>query len=158
MPLLLLPELRAALPRDARLIGIDPGRRTIGLALSDVVLMLASPYRSIPRGKLAANAAEIRAIADREGAGGLVVGLPLGLDGSFGPAAQAAKDWSMAVSEAVGLPVSLWDERLSSSAVNRMLVEEADLSRAKRAKAVDAAAAAYMLQSALDATRPPPAP
>ena len=158
MPLLLLPELRAALPRDARLIGIDPGRRTIGLALSDVLLMLASPYRSIPRGKLAANAAEIRAIADREGAGGLVVGLPLGLDGSFGPAAQAAKDWSMAVSEAVGLPVSLWDERLSSSAVNRMLVEEADLSRAKRAKAVDAAAAAYMLQSALDATRPPPAP
>ncbi|APT57013.1 Holliday junction resolvase RuvX [Roseomonas gilardii] len=158
MPLLLLPELRAALPRDARLIGIDPGRRTIGLALSDVLLMLASPYRSIPRGKLAANAAEIRAVADREGAGGLVVGLPLGLDGSFGPAAQAAKDWGMAVSEAVGLPVSLWDERLSSSAVNRMLVEEADLSRAKRAKAVDAAAAAYMLQSALDATRPPPAP
>lgn len=158
MPLLLLPELRAALPRDARLIGIDPGRRTIGLALSDVLLMLASPYRSIPRGKLAANAAEIRAIADREGAGGLVVGLPLGLDGSFGPAAQAAKDWGMAVSEATGLPVSLWDERLSSSAVNRMLVEEADLSRAKRAKAVDAAAAAYMLQSALDATRPPPAP
>lgn len=158
MPLLPLPELRAALPRDARLIGIDPGRRTIGLALSDVLLMLASPYRSIPRGKLAANAAEIRAIATREGAGGLVVGLPLGLDGSFGPAAQAAKDWAMAVSEAVGLPVSLWDERLSSSAVNRMLIDEADLSRAKRAKAVDAAAAAYMLQSALDATRPPPAP
>lgn len=158
MPLLLLPELRAALPRDARLIGIDPGRRTVGLALSDVLLMLASPYRAIPRGKLAANAAEIRAIADREGAGGLVVGLPLGLDGSFGPAAQAAKDWGMAVSEATGLPVSLWDERLSSSAVNRMLVEEADLSRAKRARAVDAAAAAYMLQSALDATRPQPAP
>ncbi|PZP48516.1 MAG: Holliday junction resolvase RuvX [Azospirillum brasilense] len=158
MPLLLLPELRASLPRDARLIGIDPGRRTVGLALSDVLLMLASPYRAIPRGKLAANAAEIRAIADREGAGGLVVGLPLGLDGSFGPAAQAAKDWGMAVSEAVGLPVSLWDERLSSSAVNRMLVEEADLSRAKRARAVDAAAAAYMLQSALDATRPQPAP
>ena len=158
MPLLPLPELRAALPRDARLIGIDPGRRTIGLALSDVLLMLASPYRSIPRGKLAANAAEIRAIATREGAGGLVVGLPLGLDGSFGPAAQAAKDWAMAVSEAVSLPVSLWDERLSSSAVNRMLIDEADLSRAKRAKAVDAAAAAYMLQSALDATRPPLAP
>ncbi|ATR20518.1 Endonuclease involved in recombination [Roseomonas mucosa] len=158
MPLLPLPELRAALPRDARLIGIDPGRRTIGLALSDVLLMLATPYRAIPRGKLAANAAEIRAIAAREGAGGLVVGLPLGLDGSFGPAAQAAKDWAMAVSEATGLPAALWDERLSSSAVNRMLIGEADLSRAKRAKAVDAAAAAYTLQSALDATRPPPAP
>lgn len=158
MPLLPLPELRAALPRDARLIGIDTGRRTIGLALSDVLLMLATPYRAIPRGKLAANAAEIRAIAAREGAGGLVVGLPLGLDGSFGPAAQAAKDWAMAVSEATGLPAALWDERLSSSAVNRMLIGEADLSRAKRAKAVDAAAAAYTLQSALDATRPPPAP
>ena len=158
MPLLPLPELRAALPRDARLIGIDPGRRTIGLALSDVLLMLATPYRAIPRGKLAANAAEIRAIATREGAGGLVVGLPLGLDGSFGPAAQAAKDWAMAMSEATGLPAALWDERLSSSAVNRMLIGEADLSRAKRAKAVDAAAAAYTLQSALDATRPPPAP
>ncbi|MDU7523800.1 Endonuclease involved in recombination [Roseomonas mucosa] len=158
MPLLPLPELRAALPRDARLIGIDPGRRTIGLALSDVLLMLATPYRAIPRGKLAANAAEIRAIAAREGAGGLVVGLPLGLDGSFGPAAQAAKDWAMAVSEATCLPAALWDERLSSSAVNRMLIGEADLSRAKRAKAVDAAAAAYTLQSALDATRPPPAP
>ena len=158
MPLLPLPELRAALPRDARLIGIDPGRRTIGLALSDVLLMLATPYRAIPRGKLAANAAEIRAIAAREGAGGLVVGLPLGLDGSFGPAAQAAKDWAMAVSEATGLPAALWDERLSSSAVKRMLIGEADLSRAKRAKAVDAAAAAYTLQSALDATRPPPAP
>ena len=87
-----------------------------------------------------------------------MVGLPLGLDGSFGPAAQAAKDWAMAVSEATGLPAALWDERLSSSAVNRMLIGEADLSRAKRAKAVDAAAAAYTLQSALDATRPPPAP
>lgn len=136
------------------MIGLDPGRRTIGIALSDVSLMLASPYRGLPRGKLAANAAAIAAIATAEGAGGLVVGLPLGLDGSFGPAAQAAKDWASALSAATGLPAALWDERLSSSAVNRMLIEEADLTRAKRAKAVDAAAAAYMLQGALDATRP----
>jgi putative Holliday junction resolvase len=81
-----------------------------------------------------------------------VVGLPLGLDGSFGPAAQAAKDWAIAMSEATELPAALWDERLSSSAVNRMLVEEADMTRARRAKVVDAAAAAYMLQAALDAT------
>ncbi|MFC0410597.1 Holliday junction resolvase RuvX [Roseomonas elaeocarpi] len=154
MPLLPLPELRASLRRDARLIGLDPGRRTVGVAISDVLLMLASPVGGIARGKLAANAAEILALARKEGAGGLVVGLPLGLDGSFGPAAQASKDWAAAVSEATGLPAALWDERLSSSAVNRMLVSEADLSRGKRAKAVDAAAAAYMLQSALDATRP----
>ena len=81
-----------------------------------------------------------------------MIGLPLGLDGSFGPAAQAAKDWGLAVGEAAGPPVALWDERLSSAAVNRAMIE-ADLTRAKRAKAVDAAAAAYMLQAALDASR-----
>ncbi len=151
MPPLPLPELRAALPRDARLIGLDPGARLIGVALSDVTLTLASPYGSLKRGKLSANAAEIAAIARKEGAGGLVVGLPLGLDGSFGPAAQAAKDWGMAIGQATGLPVALWDERLSSAAVNRAMIE-ADVTRAKRAKAVDAAAAAYMLQAALDAT------
>ncbi len=144
-------DLRAALPRHARLIGLDPGARIIGVALSDVSLMLASPYGAIARGKLAANAAEIGAIARKEGAGGLVAGLPLSMDGSFGPAAQAAKDWALAVSQATGLPLALWDERLSSAAVNRMMIQ-ADLSRAKRAKAVDAAAAAYMLQAALDAS------
>ena len=97
---------------------------------------------SIRRGKLAANAAELAAIVRKEAVGGLVAGLPLSMDGSFGPAAQAAKDWAMAIAAAVGLPVALWDERLSSAAVNRMLIGEADLTRAKRAAAVDAAAAA----------------
>ncbi len=154
MPLFNLTDLRAALPRGQRLIGLDPGSKLIGVALSDVLLMLASPYGSLKRGKLKANAAEVAAIASKEGAGGLVVGLPLGMDGSFGPAAQAAKDWGLALSEAAGLPVALWDERLSSSAVNRAMIA-ADLTRAKRAAAVDAAAAAYTLQSALDATAPP---
>jgi putative Holliday junction resolvase len=158
MPLFNLTDLRAALPRHARLIGLDPGAKTIGVALSDVSLMLASPYGTIKRGKLAANAAEIAAIAAKQGAGGLVVGLPLGMDGSFGPAAQAAKDWALAISAATGLGVALWDERLSSSAVNRMLISEADLTRQKRARVVDAAAAAWMLQGALDATRAPPPP
>lgn len=146
-----LTELRASLPRDARLIGVDPGSRLVGLALSDVTLTLASPYAALVRGKLGANAAEVAAIARREGAGGLVVGLPLGMDVSFGPAAQAAKDWGRALADAAGLPVAFWDERLSSAAVNRAMIE-ADMTRAKRAKAVDAAAAAYMLQAALDAT------
>lgn len=148
-----LRDLRASLPRDQRLIGLDPGSKTIGVALTDVTLMLASPYGAIPRGKLKAVAAEIVRIAAKEGAGGLVVGLPLSMDGSIGPAAQAAQDWTAALSEACGLPAALWDERLSSSAVNRMLIGEADLTRAKRAQVVDRAAAAYMLQSALDATR-----
>jgi putative Holliday junction resolvase len=153
MALFNLTDLRSALPRGQRLLGLDPGSKLVGLALSDASLLLASPYGSLKRGKLAANAAELRAIVARESVGGLVAGLPLSMDGSFGPAAQAAKDWAMAVAAAVGLPVAMWDERLSSAAVNRMMVE-ADLSRAKRAAAVDAAAAAYMLQAALDATRP----
>ncbi len=152
MALFTMLQLRASLPRHARLLGVDPGSKTIGLALSDVSLMLASPYGSLRRGKLAANAAEVSKIAAREGVGGLLFGLPLGMDGSFGPAAQAAKDWAMAMGEATGLPVALWDERLSSSAVNRAMIA-ADVTRAKRAAAVDAAAAAYTLQAALDASR-----
>ena len=154
MPVINLTALRASLPPGRRLIGLDPGSKVIGVALTDVGLMLASPYGALRRGKLAANAAEVAAIAAKEGAGGLVVGLPLGMDGSFGPAAQAAKDWAMAMGAATGLPVALWDERLSSAAVNRAMIA-ADVTRAKRAAAVDASAAAYTLQSALDATRPP---
>ena len=157
MPLFNVAELRAALPRGQRLIGLDPGSKLIGVALSDPLLMLASPYGSLRRGKLRAVAEEVRAIAAKEGAGGLVVGLPLSMDGGFGPAAPAARAWAKALSEAAGLPAAMWGERLSSAAVNRMMIE-ADLSRAKRARAVDRAAAAWMLQAALDATRPRPTP
>ena len=153
MALFNLRDLRAALARNQRLIGLDPGSRTIGVALSDVGLSLASPYGTIKRGRLRDNAAEIVAIARKEGAGGLVVGLPLSMDGSVGPAAQSASDWALALSEASLLPTALWDERLSSAAVNRFLVGEADLSRRKRAGAVDRMAAAWMLQGALDASR-----
>ncbi len=153
MPVFNLRDLRAALARNQRLIGLDPGSRTIGVALSDVGLSLASPYGSVKRGKLRDTAAEIVAIARKEGAGGLVVGLPLSMDGSVGPAAQAARDWALALADATQLPVALWDERLSTAAVNRFLVGEADLSRRKRAAAVDRMAAAWMLQAALDASR-----
>ena len=148
-----MPELRAGLRRGQRLIGIDPGSRTIGLALTDVGVTLASPYGSLKRGKLRTNAAEIAAIARKEGAGGLVVGLPLSMDGSLGPAAQAARDWALALSEATGLATALWDERFSSLATNRILIGEADLSRRKRAAVVDRMAAAWTLQSAIDVSR-----
>jgi putative holliday junction resolvase len=153
MTLLGMPALRAALARNQRLIGLDPGARTIGVALSDVGLTLATPYGSIKRGKLRDNAAEIAAIALKEGAGGLVVGLPLSMDGTVGPAAQAARDWALALSETTGLRVALWDERLSSAVVNRFLIGEADISRRRRAEVVDRMAAAWMLQAALDASR-----
>lgn len=151
MPLFTLAELRARLRRGERLLGIDPGSRTIGLALSDVGLSLASPYGSLRRGKLRTNAAEIAAIARKEEAGGLVVGLPLGMDGTFGPAAQAARDWTFALSEATGLPATLWDERLTTARAHAFLIAEADLGRKRRAAVVDRAAAALMLQAALDA-------
>ena len=153
MPLFSLPELRARLGRHQRLIGIDPGRRTIGVALSDVLLSLASPFGSLPRRKLRDNAAAIVAIALQQEAGGLVVGWPLSMDGSVGPAAQAARDWALALSDATSLPAALWDERLSTAAVNRILTGEADLSRKRRAASVDRMAAAWLLQSALDSLR-----
>lgn len=152
MALFNLTDLAAGLARGQRLIGIDPGSRTIGVALSDVSLTLASPYAGLKRGKMAANAADISAIAQREAAGGLVIGLPLQMDGSVGASAQAARDWAHALSAATSLPACLYDERLSSAAVNRMLIE-ADTSRGRRAEIVDKLAACYILQAALDYLR-----
>ncbi len=152
MALFNLTELRGMLGKDERLLGIDPGSRTIGLALSDVRLTLATPYGSLKRGKLRDNAAAILAIARKEGAGGVVIGWPLSMDGTIGPAAQAARDWGEALSQATGLPASLWDERLSTAGVSRFLIEEADLSRGRRSRVVDSMAAAWTLQAALDAT------
>jgi putative holliday junction resolvase len=145
--------LRARLGRGQRLIGIDPGSRTIGLALSDVGVTLASPYGTLKRGKLRDNAGEIVEIARREDVGGLVVGLPLLMDGSVGRVAQAARDWALALSDATGLPAAVWDERLSTAQATRFLIDEVDLSRRRRAAAVDRMAAALMLQSAIDASR-----
>lgn len=153
MPLFNMRELRGRLQPGQRLIGLDPGARVIGVALSDTSLLLASPYGSLRRGKLGQVAAELGAIARREGASGLVVGWPLSMDGTMGPAAQAARDWGRALSDMAGLPAALWDERLSSNAVNRFLIDEADMTRRKRAAVVDQMAAAYILQAALDASR-----
>jgi putative Holliday junction resolvase len=150
MALFNLKDLRGGLQKNQRLLGIDPGRRVIGVALSDVGLRLASPYGSLKRGKLARNAEEIAAIARREGAFGMVVGLPVSMDGTIGPAAQGARDWALALSEATGLPGAMWDERLSSAAVNRFLISAADVSRKRREAVVDQMAAAYLLQGALD--------
>jgi putative Holliday junction resolvase len=145
-----LPDLLALLAPNQRLLGIDPGSKTIGIALSDVARNIASPFGTLKRGRLTVNAAEILAIARREGAGGLVVGFPLSMDGTLGPAAQAARDWARALSDTTSLPAALWDERLSTARVTEMLIGEADLGRRRRAAVVDRMAAAYILQSALD--------
>jgi putative Holliday junction resolvase len=152
MAVINMAALRAGIARGQRLIGIDPGSKTIGVALSDVGLMLASPWGGVPRGKLGVVAARLMELARAEGAAGFVVGYPLSMDGNMGPAAQAARDWAGSLSEVTGLPAALWDERLSSAAVNRMLIDEMDMTRRKRAAVVDGMAAAYVLQAALDAT------
>ncbi len=147
-------EMRAGLAPGQRLIGLDPGARVIGVALSDATCLLATPWGSVPRGKLVAVADALRRIGAAEGVGGLVVGWPLSMDGTMGPAAQAVRDWALALSDALGWPAALWDERLSSSAVNRFLIDELDATRRRRAAVVDSMAAAYILQAALDGSRP----
>jgi putative Holliday junction resolvase len=150
MPLFNLADLHANLPRNQRLLGLDPGTKVIGLALSDVRRVLASPFGSIKRGKMAETAEAILAIAKREGVGGLVIGLPLQMDGRLGPAAQSARDWSFALTDATGLPAAMWDERLSSAEANRALTAQG-ANRARRAATVDRMAASVILQAALDA-------
>lgn len=150
MALFNMAQLMAGLAVGERVLGIDPGARNVGLALSDVLRMVASPYAVLKREKLSPMAARIRTIAREQEVGGLIVGLPLSLDGQFGPAAQAARDWTLALSDLCEIPAALWDERFSSSAVNRALIGEADLSRKRRQDVVDKMAAAYTLQGALD--------
>lgn len=149
MPVFNIADLLARLPAGQRLIGLDLGAKRVGVALSDVSRIVATPYAVWPRGKLSALATAVRTLARREGAGGLVVGFPLSMDGSEGPAAQAARDTAHALSRETGLPAALVDERLSTAAVNRLLVDEADMTRARRAEVVDAMAAAWVLQGVL---------
>ena len=143
-------DLCEALEPEERLIGLDPGARTIGVALSDVRLRVASPYGSITRGKMSGIVEQLGRIVAQEGVGGLVIGLPLGPDGQMGRAGQAARDWAWAVSDAIGLPAALWDETLTTAEVHEVLVGEMDMSRKRRAAVVDRMAAARILQSALD--------
>ena len=135
-----------------RLMGVDLGSKTIGLAVSDAGRRVASSVVTLKRVKLAVNAAEIDAIMKERDAGGLVVGFPINMDGSEGPRAQATRDWALALVERIERPVAFWDERMSTMAVERMMLE-ADLTRKRRAEKVDEAAAAYILQSALDANK-----
>jgi putative Holliday junction resolvase len=152
MTLFSLPEFFSAMPPGKRVIGLDPGAKRIGVALSDVNRELASPYTTLQRGQLRRNAAEIRAIADEEDAAGLVIGLPLGPDGKFVPAAQSARDWAHAISAATGLPATMHDETYTTSTVIDDMLH-ANLSRARRHDLVDRLAAAQILQEALEAYR-----
>ena len=133
-----------------RLLGVDLGSKTIGLAVSDPNLRVASPITTLRRVKMAVNVREIADVMNDRDIGGLVIGLPLNMDGSEGPRAQATRDWSVDIAERLEIPIAFWDERMSTMAVERIMIE-ADMTRKRRAEKIDQAAAAYILQSALDA-------
>ena len=150
MAIVALEELKIS--PGLRLLGLDLGEKTIGLALSDTSLSIASPMRTLKRGKFAADALLLDHIISEHGVGGLVVGLPLNMDGSDGPKAQSARAFGRNWANRSPLPLVFQDERLSTSAVTRTLLE-ADASRRRRDELVDKMAAAYILQGALDRLR-----
>jgi len=139
----------AALAGGGALLGLDPGSKTIGVAVSDGLRLTATALETIRRGKFAADAARLAEIARGRAVTGIVVGLPRNMDGSEGPRAQAARAFARNLAAALDLPVALWDERLTTRAAERMLID-ADASRKRRAEVIDAVAAQYILQAALD--------
>jgi putative Holliday junction resolvase len=141
-----LPQL---LQREARLLGLDVGTKTVGMALSDVTRSIATPYDTIRRTKFTEDAKLISKAVAANGVGALVIGLPINLDGSEGRRAQSTRAFARNLANHVDLPLVFWDERLSTAAVERHLIE-ADASRKRRAEVIDRMAAAYILQGALD--------
>jgi putative Holliday junction resolvase len=150
-----LESFAGSLPRGARLLGIDLGEKTIGLALSDVGRSIATPLETIRRTKFTPDAERIRALVSRFEVGGIVIGLPLNMDGSEGPRVQATRAFVRNLKPILDLPIVFWDERLSTAAVTRALLD-ADASRARRGQVVDKMAAAYILQGVLDRLRTSP--
>lgn len=143
-------EMKSQLKPRQRLLGMDPGTKTIGLALSDTTLMIATPMEIIRRKRFKDDVARLREIVADQNVGGFVIGWPVNMDGSEGPRCQSVRAFSENLAKEFDLPQTLWDERLSTSAVERTLLE-ADSSRAKRKDVIDKMAAAYILQGALHA-------
>jgi putative holliday junction resolvase len=144
-----LPPLIGA---EARLLGLDVGSKTIGMALSDVTRSIATPFDTIRRTKFTVDAKTIGEVIESNQVGAVVIGLPFNLDGSEGPRAQSTRAFARNLAAHIGVPMVFWDERLSTAAVERHLIE-ADASRKRRAEVIDRMAAAYILQGALDRLR-----
>lgn len=150
LPLLEITEFAAALPARAAVLGLDPGEKRIGVAVSDTTRLIASSLDTISRVKFSSDSDAILKLYDARRCGGFVIGLPLNMDGSAGPSAQSARAFARNLLAKRDAPLLLWDERLSTAAVTRTLIE-GDASRRRRGEVVDKMAAAYMLQGALDA-------
>ena len=158
MPVLPLIEIAPLLPARGPLIGLDLGTKTIGVAVSDPDRRLAAGVTTVARKAFKADAAAVLALAAERRATAFVLGLPINMDGSEGPRAQSTRAFARNFAKLTELPIGLWDERLSTAAVERGLIE-ADMSRARRAEVIDQHAAAFILQGALDRlARLPPAP
>jgi len=149
-------ELAATLQKGQRLLGLDVGEKTIGLALSDISRMIATPLKTIERGKFTKDAETLLAIVKAHDVGGLVLGYPINMDGSEGPRCQSIRQFARSLAEKTPLPMLLSDERMSTMAVTRTMLD-ADLSRQRRAELVDKMAASYILQGVLDALNWSPA-
>ena len=143
-------ELMKTFPKGTRLLGLDVGKKNIGIAISDLGLKIASPNSNLKRTKLKKDIESIEQIVLDKNIGGLICGLPIELDGSEGKACQSIRQFVKDVNAELSIDISFWDERLSTVAVERVLIEEANLSRHRRAQIVDKVAAVYILQSALD--------
>ncbi|MEK9831686.1 MAG: Holliday junction resolvase RuvX [Rhodospirillaceae bacterium] len=146
-------ELKPALAPRARLLGLDLGTKTIGLALSDSMLSVASPLETLRRTKFTADAEALLAlIAERE-IGGLVLGLPRNMDGSEGPRAQSTRAFANNMAGKTDLPITFWDERLTTAEAERVLIDQADMNRKRRGEVIDKMAASIILQNFLDFLR-----
>lgn len=143
----------AGLAEKGKLMGLDLGTKTIGVAISDALRMTASPVETIKRSKFTADAERLLALISQNAISGIIVGLPLNMDGTEGPRAQSTRAFVRNLRQKTDLPIAFWDERLSTMAVTRTMIE-ADLSRARQAEVVDKLAASYILQGALDRLRP----
>lgn len=146
-------DLAAALKPRERLLGLDVGSKTIGLAVSDSDLKVATSIQTLARGKFTKDAETLAKIVAERTIGGLVIGLPVSMDGSEGPACQSVRQFGANLDSRLNVGIAFWDERLSTSAVQRFLTDEIDMSRKRRAEVVDKMAAAYILQGALDSLR-----
>ena len=153
MPLIDLQDLPQSMAPGSRLLAIDQGEKTLGLAISDSALKIASPLKTLKRGRFKEDLAALKAVCDERSVGGILIGLPVNMDGSEGPRCQSVRQFAQNLVElgGISLPIALWDERLSTAAVERFLIAEADMTRKRRAAVVDKMAAAYILQGALDA-------
>ncbi|HEY8013466.1 MAG TPA: Holliday junction resolvase RuvX [Dongiaceae bacterium] len=150
--------MKAALTPGGRLFGLDIGSKTIGIAVSDSALKVASPLTVLPRVKFAADMAKLKGLIAERSVGGLVLGLPIGLDGREGPRSQSVRQFAANLLGMIDLPLAFWDERFSTLGAERPM-EEAEMSHRRRGELIDKLAAAYILQGALDriAASDPPA-